>query len=206
MSSRVSEPLPPEEESTGEYDETKSVVHERALLRACVGVTFVVTVVTVLLSARGRATPVLGGAMPVDTLLLWLSAFMQAAMLWDDARFGQAAHMLFVTAIAYGAIAGGRKVLRLSAALLTLTLALRALQGGCVFAVVEPCETGGGMVRKSDGPTTDASLCALWVVSIARLVGCDWLVSQAPLCEQQLTALQLTALVASAAVVVGTWR
>lgn len=199
-------PPPPDEESTAgeedgqrnEHDGTKCVAHERALLRACVGATLGVTL-TVLLCARRHSTTLNRVATPVDTLLLWISACMQAAMLWDDASFGKAAHMIFVTAIAYGAIAGGRGVLGLSAALLTLTLTLRALQGGCVFAVVEPRETGGGRVRKSDGPATDASLCVLWAVSIARLVGCGWL-SQ-PLCRQQLTAL-----IASAAVVLGTWR
>ena len=79
---------------------------------------------------------------------------------------GTIAHMVFVIAIMYGSMLGGRAVLIMAALMTLLTLCLRAALGGCLFSVVE--EDTESVVPRGSW-VADAQLAGFLAIGVVRV-------------------------------------
>ena len=132
----------------------------RSLFFACVGLTFAATVLACTREANS-----------VDRAVLAACAVVQFALMFLRLP-GEVAHVTFIVALSYAALFGGRLTLAFASGLLVLTLALRAVYGGCIFNVTE----GNGTLRGRKDWDADAKLSLLLIVALARLWSgaCTW--------------------------------
>lgn len=125
----------------------------RSLFFACVVLTFAATVLACTREVN-----------PVDRAMLAACAVVQFALMFMRLP-GEVAHVTFIVALCYAALFGGQLTLAIASGLLVLTLALRAVCGGCIFNVVE----GDRTLRCRKDWDADAKLSLLLLVALARL-------------------------------------